>query len=204
MESFFFRNEIDEFMKKKSFFSFPSFIYRTDTNFQTRQSINRYFSSRLLNFCFLLRFLSRPPNSLLGEMIFAHFFLFFFFTSENTFCRSVTSSASDDEHEAWDAPLRRQTVPWANDNVHTRGATGTNSKRKKKNFKENIAKVIGTSLEQFFFSLFSNWINQLKRMRESYSRWENRASLHPETLFTTEPPKRHFRVLIVLLLFQFP
>ncbi|XP_014478601.1 PREDICTED: neither inactivation nor afterpotential protein C isoform X2 [Dinoponera quadriceps] len=30
------------------------------------------------------------------------------------------SSVSDDEHEPWDAPLRRQTVPWANSNVHTR------------------------------------------------------------------------------------
>ncbi|XP_034173058.2 STKc_myosinIII_N_like and MYSc_Myo21 domain-containing protein ninaC isoform X1 [Osmia lignaria lignaria] len=30
------------------------------------------------------------------------------------------SSASDDEHEAWDAPLRRQTVPWANRNTRTR------------------------------------------------------------------------------------
>lgn len=28
---------------------------------------------------------------------------------------------SDDEHEFWDAPLRRQTVPWANNNVSTRG-----------------------------------------------------------------------------------
>lgn len=28
---------------------------------------------------------------------------------------------SDDEHESWDAPLRRQTVPWTNNNVSTRG-----------------------------------------------------------------------------------
>ncbi|XP_015610405.1 neither inactivation nor afterpotential protein C isoform X2 [Cephus cinctus] len=33
---------------------------------------------------------------------------------------SISSLTSDDEHEAWDAPLRRQTVPWANANVHTR------------------------------------------------------------------------------------
>ncbi|XP_025994439.1 neither inactivation nor afterpotential protein C isoform X2 [Solenopsis invicta] len=30
------------------------------------------------------------------------------------------SSTSDDEHESWDVPLRRQTVPWANKTVHTR------------------------------------------------------------------------------------
>ncbi|XP_019699822.1 neither inactivation nor afterpotential protein C isoform X2 [Harpegnathos saltator] len=34
--------------------------------------------------------------------------------------RSVSSTMSDDEHEPWDAPLRRQTVPWANNNVLTR------------------------------------------------------------------------------------
>ncbi|XP_025074650.1 neither inactivation nor afterpotential protein C [Pogonomyrmex barbatus] len=33
---------------------------------------------------------------------------------------SVSSTLSDDEHESWDAPLRRQTVPWANKNIHTR------------------------------------------------------------------------------------
>ncbi|XP_012245016.1 neither inactivation nor afterpotential protein C isoform X1 [Bombus impatiens] len=33
---------------------------------------------------------------------------------------SASSSASDDEHEAWDAPLRRQTVPWANRKSRTR------------------------------------------------------------------------------------
>nr|XP_012228924.1 PREDICTED: neither inactivation nor afterpotential protein C isoform X1 [Linepithema humile]XP_012228934.1 PREDICTED: neither inactivation nor afterpotential protein C isoform X1 [Linepithema humile] len=33
---------------------------------------------------------------------------------------SILSAMSDDEHESWDAPLRRQTVPWANKNVHTR------------------------------------------------------------------------------------
>ncbi|XP_017875428.1 neither inactivation nor afterpotential protein C isoform X2 [Ceratina calcarata] len=33
---------------------------------------------------------------------------------------SASSSVSDDEHEAWDAPLRRQTVPWANRNTRTR------------------------------------------------------------------------------------
>ncbi|XP_017799206.1 PREDICTED: neither inactivation nor afterpotential protein C [Habropoda laboriosa] len=33
---------------------------------------------------------------------------------------SASSSASDDEHEAWDAPLRRQTVPWAIRNSRTR------------------------------------------------------------------------------------
>lgn len=33
---------------------------------------------------------------------------------------SITSMMSDDEHESWDAPLRRQTVPWANNNVNTR------------------------------------------------------------------------------------
>ncbi|XP_054006011.1 neither inactivation nor afterpotential protein C isoform X2 [Hylaeus anthracinus] len=33
---------------------------------------------------------------------------------------SASSLASDDEHEAWDAPLRRQTVPWANRNTRTR------------------------------------------------------------------------------------
>ncbi|XP_077275817.1 STKc_myosinIII_N_like and MYSc_Myo21 domain-containing protein ninaC isoform X1 [Temnothorax americanus] len=32
---------------------------------------------------------------------------------------SISSTLSD-EHESWDAPLRRQTVPWANKNVHTR------------------------------------------------------------------------------------
>lgn len=34
----------------------------------------------------------------------------------------MPSTASDDEHEAWDAPLRRQTVPWAIRNTRTRGA----------------------------------------------------------------------------------
>ncbi|TGZ39750.1 Neither inactivation nor afterpotential protein C [Temnothorax longispinosus] len=34
--------------------------------------------------------------------------------------KSISSTLSDDEHESWDAPLRRQTVPWANKNVHTR------------------------------------------------------------------------------------
>ncbi|RLU25647.1 hypothetical protein DMN91_001804 [Ooceraea biroi] len=36
---------------------------------------------------------------------------------------------SDDEHESWDGPLRRQTVPWANNNVYTRdvGVQTTNS-----------------------------------------------------------------------------
>ncbi|XP_076669129.1 STKc_myosinIII_N_like and MYSc_Myo21 domain-containing protein ninaC isoform X3 [Andrena cerasifolii] len=33
---------------------------------------------------------------------------------------SASSLASDDEHEAWDAPLRRHTVPWANRNTRTR------------------------------------------------------------------------------------
>ncbi|XP_076245850.1 STKc_myosinIII_N_like and MYSc_Myo21 domain-containing protein ninaC [Calliopsis andreniformis] len=33
---------------------------------------------------------------------------------------SVPSTASDDEHEAWDAPLRRQTMPWAIRNSRTR------------------------------------------------------------------------------------
>ncbi|XP_015432915.1 PREDICTED: neither inactivation nor afterpotential protein C [Dufourea novaeangliae] len=33
---------------------------------------------------------------------------------------SASSLASDDEHEAWDAPLRRQTVPWAIRNTRTR------------------------------------------------------------------------------------
>lgn len=43
-------------------------------------------------------------------------------TVENMFFRrSISSAMSDDEHESWDAPLRRQTVPWANKNVHTRG-----------------------------------------------------------------------------------
>ncbi|XP_033207351.1 neither inactivation nor afterpotential protein C isoform X2 [Belonocnema kinseyi] len=32
------------------------------------------------------------------------------------------SSASDDEHETWDAPLRRETVPWANKSIQTRDA----------------------------------------------------------------------------------
>lgn len=36
---------------------------------------------------------------------------------------------SDDEHEAWDAPLRRQTVPWANNNVNTRGISLFNKKK---------------------------------------------------------------------------
>ncbi|XP_012289083.1 neither inactivation nor afterpotential protein C [Orussus abietinus] len=33
---------------------------------------------------------------------------------------SISSSMSDDEIEPWDTPFRRQTVPWANANVHTR------------------------------------------------------------------------------------
>ncbi|KYN33316.1 Neither inactivation nor afterpotential protein C [Trachymyrmex septentrionalis] len=33
---------------------------------------------------------------------------------------SISSTLNDDEHESWDAPLRRQTVPWANKNIHTR------------------------------------------------------------------------------------
>ncbi|KAG7201550.1 hypothetical protein KM043_004299 [Ampulex compressa] len=33
---------------------------------------------------------------------------------------SVSSSVSDDDQEPWDAPLRRQTVPWANSNARTR------------------------------------------------------------------------------------
>ncbi|XP_035717985.1 neither inactivation nor afterpotential protein C-like isoform X5 [Vespa mandarinia] len=33
---------------------------------------------------------------------------------------SMSTSVSDDEHEPWDAPLRRQTVPWPNSNVRTR------------------------------------------------------------------------------------
>ncbi|KAG5306058.1 NINAC protein, partial [Acromyrmex insinuator] len=33
---------------------------------------------------------------------------------------SISSTVNDDEHESWDAPLRRQTVPWANKNIHTR------------------------------------------------------------------------------------
>ncbi|XP_020292574.1 neither inactivation nor afterpotential protein C isoform X2 [Pseudomyrmex gracilis] len=33
---------------------------------------------------------------------------------------SASSMISDDERESWDAPLRRQTVPWANTNTHTR------------------------------------------------------------------------------------
>ncbi|XP_076279257.1 STKc_myosinIII_N_like and MYSc_Myo21 domain-containing protein ninaC isoform X3 [Lasioglossum baleicum] len=33
---------------------------------------------------------------------------------------SASSLASDDEHEAWDAPLRRHTVPWAIRNTRTR------------------------------------------------------------------------------------
>lgn len=36
---------------------------------------------------------------------------------------------SDDEHESWDAPLRRQTVPWANNNVNTRGTSLLNKKK---------------------------------------------------------------------------
>ncbi|XP_051158327.1 neither inactivation nor afterpotential protein C isoform X3 [Leptopilina boulardi] len=33
---------------------------------------------------------------------------------------SLSPSTSDDEHEAWDAPLRRQKVLWANSNIQTR------------------------------------------------------------------------------------
>lgn len=43
--------------------------------------------------------------------------------------RSITSTMSDDEHESWDAPLRRQTVPWANNNVNTRGTSLLNKKK---------------------------------------------------------------------------
>lgn len=37
-----------------------------------------------------------------------------FFVSYRSVC-----TLSDDE--SWDTPLRRQTVPWANNNVYTRG-----------------------------------------------------------------------------------
>ncbi|XP_046607249.1 neither inactivation nor afterpotential protein C isoform X1 [Neodiprion virginianus] len=33
---------------------------------------------------------------------------------------SMSTLASEDEHEPWDAPLRRQTVPWGTNTVHTR------------------------------------------------------------------------------------
>ncbi|XP_033328921.2 STKc_myosinIII_N_like and MYSc_Myo21 domain-containing protein ninaC isoform X1 [Megalopta genalis] len=40
--------------------------------------------------------------------------------SEQECLGSATSLVSDDEHEAWDAPLRRHTMPWAINNARTR------------------------------------------------------------------------------------
>ncbi|XP_048508226.1 neither inactivation nor afterpotential protein C isoform X2 [Athalia rosae] len=42
---------------------------------------------------------------------------------------STSTLASEDEHEAWDAPLRRQTVPWGTNNVHTRAVAKKVKKR---------------------------------------------------------------------------
>ncbi|XP_003699075.2 neither inactivation nor afterpotential protein C-like [Apis florea] len=47
------------------------------------------------------------------------------FTYPNKGMKNVgyaSSLASDEEHEAWDAPLQRHTVPWATRNSRTKGA----------------------------------------------------------------------------------
>ncbi|XP_076302995.1 LOW QUALITY PROTEIN: neither inactivation nor afterpotential protein C-like, partial [Lasioglossum baleicum] len=95
------------------------------------------------------------------------------------------SSASDDEHEAWDAPLRRKTEPWANRNSRTRDVEvqTTNSPHR---VAQSMAE--GQSLIDTPFSRDPNISVRCPPDESSQSRMDNFGSQRPSSSRSPVPP----------------
>ncbi|OAD59027.1 Neither inactivation nor afterpotential protein C [Eufriesea mexicana] len=125
----------------------------------------------------------KPPQVHKLPFNFYHDFPFPVMAMELKGFRSA-SSASDDEHEAWDAPLRRKTEPWANRNSRTRDVEvqTTNSPHRVAQSTE------GQSLIDTPFSRDPNISVRCPPDESSQSRMDNFGSQRPSSSHSPVPP----------------